>query len=166
MNSENVTLRPLEDSDLEQLSELLNDSHNQHLVGGSVYPMSKSQVFEWLQAKRKAADTCQFAIEKSSQFSGYIQLVAINCIDGHAILGINLLSRFRGQGIGGMAIKKLHEFAKCRLLLRKIILYVRSDNDSARNLYLRSGYQVAGTLVRHVRCDGGYVDVNIMEVLL
>lgn len=166
MDVKELLLRPLEDTDIERLHELLNNSHNQQLVGGSVAPMSKSQTMEWLQAKRSAGDTYQFAIETTGEFCGYIQLAATNRVDGNATLGINILNQFQGRGLGRLAIQRMHEFAKHRLLLRKIILHVRSDNDSAINLYIKLGYQQAGILKQHIRTVSGYVDLKIMEIML
>lgn len=166
MNIKGILLRPLEDSDINLLHELLNDSDNQQLVGGSVVPMAKIQIQEWLQTKRSAIDICQFAIEVECEFCGYIQLSSINRVDGHATLGINILSRFRGKGLGRAAIQNIHKFAKRKLLLRKVVLYVRSDNDLAINLYSKIGYQKAGVLTQHVKTESGYVNLNIMEVIL
>ncbi len=165
MVAEEFILRPIEDTDVGLLHELLNDSSSQQLVGGSVMPMSKTQVLEWLQAKRNTRDTYQFGIEAGGGLCGYAQLVGINRVDGHATLGINILSRYQGQGLGKAALQRLHEFAKHRLLLRKIVLYVRSDNDSAINVYLKLGYQQVGTLAQHVKTVAGYVDLQIMEIM-
>ena len=166
MTTEDLTLRPIEDADIEPIHKLLNDSYSQQLVGGSVAPLSKSQTMAWLQEKRNAGDVYQFAIESSGEFCGYIQLAATNRIDGNATLGINILRKFQGKGLGRIAIQRMHEFAKHRLLLRKIVLYVRSDNNSAIRLYLKLGYQNVGNLAQHVKTENGYVDLKIMECML
>ncbi|MBK3866155.1 GNAT family N-acetyltransferase [Pseudomonas stutzeri] len=166
MSAEELILRPLEDTDVESLQELLNDSYNQQLVGGVVAPMSRNQVVEWLQEKRNSENVCQFAIEESGSWCGYVQLVSIDKLSGNAVLGINILRRFQGKGLGKIAIQRVHDFARDSLLLRKLVLYVRSDNYSAVNLYLKIGYQPVGVLAQHVRTAVGYVDLKIMEIML
>jgi|GEM_PF-2142247 len=166
MDSEKIILRPIEDTDVDQLHGLLNDSNNQQLVGGSVIPRSRNEVLQWLQAKRSAGDVCQFAIETGGVFCGYVQLVSINRMDGHATLGININRQFQRKGVGRLALQQLHDFARNKLLLRKILLYVRSDNQPAVKLYLDLGYQKAGTLTQHVKTVSGYVGVEIMEFML
>lgn len=166
MEADNIVLRAFEEIDIDLLQELLNDSHNQELVGGSLTPMSKLQVIEWVLAKKNASNTYLLVISKSKQFCGYIQLVFINPIDGHATLGINIFQRCQGIGLGRFAIKEIHHFAKHKLLLRKIVLYVRSDNISACKLYENLGYAQAGVFRKHVKTNNGYIDLNIMEIIL
>ena len=166
MDSEKIILRPIEDTDIDHLHKLLNDSNNQQLVGGSVIPMSRNEVLQWLQAKRSVADACQFAIETGGVFCGYVQLVYINRMDGHATLGININQQFQGRGLGRLALQQMHDFARNKLLLRKIVLYVRSDNQPAVKLYLDLGYHKAGTLTQHVKTESGYVGLEVMEFML
>lgn len=166
MVNNGILLRALEDTDLEELQTLLNNSHSQQLVGGSVVPLSKTQVMEWIEKKRAEEGTYFFAIESKKEFCGYIQLVDTNKADGFATLGINLLEKCQGKGIGSAAIEHLHGFARERLLLRKIILYVRSDNKSAIRIYHRLGYQEVGFFSGHLKSLDGYVDLKIMEVML
>lgn len=166
MVAESVLLRPIEDGDIRYLHKLLNDSYNQQLVGGSLAPMSESQVVAWLQGKRTANDIYQFAIEDSAgKFCGYVQLASINRVDGHAILGINILREFHGKGIGKLAIQEIHAFARDVLLLRKIFLHVRADNEAATRLYSKLGYRQVGSLERHIKSGSGYIDLQIMEIL-
>ena len=166
MDSEKIILRPIEDTDIDHLHELLNDSNNQQLVGGSVIPMSRNEVLQWLQAKRSAADACQFAIETGGVFCGYVQLVSINKMDGNATLGINISKQFQGKGLGKLVLQRAHDFARNKLLLRKIILYVRSDNQTAIKLYLNLGYRKVGTLAQHVKTASGHIGLEIMEFML
>lgn len=166
MNTEKLVLRPIEDADIDAILDLLNDASAQQLVGGSVRPVSKGQALEWLVAKRSAEDTFQFAIDVEGQFCGYIQLVSTSRLDGHATLGLNILREFQGQGVGKQALHRLHEFARQFLLLRKVILYVRADNSAAIRLYSGAGYRDAGTLQQHIRTTEGFVDLQIMEIML
>lgn len=161
-----VDLRPIEDSDLKMLHRLLNDSYNQQIVGGSVAPLSKRKIMEWIEDKSTQSGTYIFAIESNGEFCGYIQLVETNKVDGFSTLGINLLNEFQGKGVGRASVEKLHEFAKERLLLRKILLYVRSDNLAAINLYEKIGYKEVGRFLDHQKTQNGYVDLKIMEVML
>lgn len=73
---------------------------------------------------------------------------------------------FRGNNIGNSAITCIHEFTKENLLLRKIVLYVRADNISAINLYLKLGYNDVSNLKEHIKLDSGYINLKVMGIIL
>lgn len=162
-----IKLRAIEDSDLTALHDLLNNPSNQTAVGGSVRPLSYQETCQWLDNKRKDPDTYCFAIyDNNHAFFGYVQLTAIRQADGTAILGINLSPTSTGRGIGTQALNALHYFAKQYLNLRKLSLYVRSDNIAAIGLYRKTGYHPVGVLTQHIKTTNGYIDLQIWEYFL
>jgi RimJ/RimL family protein N-acetyltransferase len=162
--SKQIYIRPFEDCDLLGLTELLNDIENQQLVGGSLVPMNKAEVLSWLNLKRSDEGTCIFAITHQKEFAGYVLITSIDRINGHAVFGINISRSSQGKGIGAIAMDHVHIFCKDKLSLRKLVLYVRADNQRAISLYERLGYKSAGKLLSHIKVNGSYVANNIMEL--
>ena len=166
MNAEKIKLRPVEDDDLSLLHELLNDRKNQQLVGGSVKPMSRGEVLDWLNHKRSDDKTFIFSIVRRGDFVGYLLITSVDSFNGHAVFGINILRSEQGKGIGPVGMALVHKFCKEKLSLRKLVLYVRADNHFAIRLYHKLGYKKVGSLLNHMRVGDKYVDHDIMELFL
>ena len=73
---------------------------------------------------------------------------------------------FQGKGVGAIAMKHVHHFCKDNLSLRKLVLYVREDNQRAISLYKRLGYKPVGSLLNHIKANESYIANNVMEVFL
>tara|TARA_B100000768_G_scaffold153932_1_gene150379 strand:+ start:8935 stop:9435 length:501 start_codon:yes stop_codon:yes gene_type:complete len=166
VDSKEIYIRPFKDCDLLGLTELLNDLENQQLVGGSLKPMSEAEVLNWLNFKRSDKGTHIFAIICQDEFAGYLLITSIDRINGHAVFGINISRSSQGKGVGAIAMDHMHIFCKDKLSLRKLVLYVRADNQRAISLYKRLGYKSAGKLLNHIKVNGSYVANNVMEVFL
>ena len=166
MNPEEIYIRQFKDCDLFGLTELLNDLENQELVGGSLEPMNEAEVLNWLNLKRSDECTNIFAIICQDDFAGYVLITSIDRINGHAVFGINISRVFQGKGVGAIAMKHVHDFCKDSLSLRKLVLYVREDNQRAISLYKRLGYKSVGSLLNHIKANESYIANNVMEVFL
>ena len=166
MNPKEIYIRSAQDGDLLRLHELLNDLENQQLVGGSLELMSEGEVLNWLNRKRSDEGTYIFAIIYQDEFVGYILITSLDRINGHAVFGINILRSWQRRGIGAIAMDHAHIFCKDELSLRKLVLYVRADNQHAISLYSKLGYKAVGSLLNHIKVNGSYVADNIMEVFL
>tara|TARA_B110000259_G_C13928438_1_gene367897 strand:- start:345 stop:845 length:501 start_codon:yes stop_codon:yes gene_type:complete len=166
VDSKAIYIRPFKDCDLLGLTELLNDLENQQLVGGSLKTMSEAEVLSWLNFKRSDEGTHIFAIICQDEFAGYLLITSIDRINGHAVFGINISRSSQGKGVGAIAMDHVHIFCKDKLSLRKLVLYVRADNQRAISLYKKLGYKSAGKLLNHIKVNGSHVANNVMEVFL
>lgn len=73
--------------------------------------------------------------------------------------GITVLKEHWGKGIGGELISYLVEWSKETQIVRKINLWVRSDNHRAIGLYRKSGFVSGGTVTREFFINGKFYDV-------
>lgn len=78
-------------------------------------------------------------------------------------LGMGLIATHRGQGLGRRLLTLAIDRARARGLER-IELSVLHDNDPARTLYERLGFQVEGRRVRDWKYDGVYRDSVLMAL--
>jgi ribosomal protein S18 acetylase RimI-like enzyme len=81
------------------------------------------------------------------------------------VLGIGLLPRFRGQGIGTNLIRST--LAATRTIgLHRVELTVRQNNTRAIELYKKAGFAVEGLQRDAVQIDGLYENIVCMAILL
>jgi ribosomal protein S18 acetylase RimI-like enzyme len=81
------------------------------------------------------------------------------------VLGMGLLPRFRGQGLGAKLITRTLKASRAFGLAR-VELTVRQDNTNAIALYKKVGFVVEGLQRNAVQVDGGYENVVEMAILL
>jgi RimJ/RimL family protein N-acetyltransferase len=80
--------------------------------------------------------------------------------------GLSVRQSLWGQGVGGLLLDTLIEWAKTSGVVTKINLRVRTDNPRAIALYQRKGFVVEGTVSRDLRIDGVYYDHHLMGLAL
>lgn len=77
-------------------------------------------------------------------------------------LGIVVLRKYWGLGLGSALIECMIEWAKTTEVVRKINLRVRMDNQRALRLYERSGFVREGLVSRQFSVDGKFYDAYFM----
>jgi RimJ/RimL family protein N-acetyltransferase len=80
------------------------------------------------------------------------------------VLGIGVLKSHRRQGIGTSLIETTLGAAKDRGV-KRVELFVRTDNEPARKLYEKIGFVMEGLLRKHVLVGGAYRDSYLMAKL-
>jgi len=81
------------------------------------------------------------------------------------VLGMGVLERFRGRGIGGALAKAALERARAKGLTR-VELTVREDNPRAIGLYEKLGFAREGLKRNAVRVDARYENLICMALML
>jgi L-amino acid N-acyltransferase YncA len=80
------------------------------------------------------------------------------------VLGMGLLSQFRGQGIGIGLIQR--SLAAARAFgFHRVELTVREDNANAIELYNKVGFETEGVQRHAMQVDGAYENLILMAVL-
>lgn len=80
------------------------------------------------------------------------------------VLGIGVLKSHRRQGIGTSLIETALAAAKDKRL-KRVELFVRTDNEPARKLYQKFGFMEEGLLRKHLLIGGAYRDSYLMAKL-
>ena len=80
------------------------------------------------------------------------------------VLGLGVVAGRRGQGIGAALMQRTLQDAKARGF-KRIELTVRADNERAKKLYEKVGFEVEGLCRRHMRLRGRYYDSYLMALL-
>ena len=80
------------------------------------------------------------------------------------VLGMGVLASHRGRGIGATLLRRTLDDARDKGFTR-VELTVRVDNERARKLYEKLGFEVEGLCRRHMRVHGEYFDSWLMAWL-
>ncbi len=80
-------------------------------------------------------------------------------------LAITVLRDYWGRGIGTGLMERMLDFAR-QIGVELASLEVRSDNERAKALYRKFGFQSFGTFPRYFKINGQYFDVDCMTLEL
>jgi len=167
METDRVILTPLSQEDSPLLWQWINT--RALVTQSSTYrPVHAGSHEEWFAGIQKRPDSVVFAIRllADNKLIGTCQLHSIQPVHRCAELQIRIgLVECRGKGYGAQALQQLLEFGFRDLNLNRIHLHVLADNQAARRLYARHGFQQEGCLRSAAFIDGRYQDILIMALL-
>ena len=164
--SELVYLRSLEMADLERCYQWHNDPELYLFLGNSFRHVSQKAEEAWLESKvgwHHNEINLAICLAESHQHIGNIYLRDIDWISRRAELHIFIGDKTqRSKGCGQSAIRQLVRYAFDELGLQRVFLFVLEDNLAARHSYKKCGFNVEGTLLRHVFKNGQFKNMIIM----
>jgi RimJ/RimL family protein N-acetyltransferase len=165
LSAHKIELRPWHLDDLPELMALKNDPVIQAQLMGTVKPNSLNKILNWLKARDKEPTTIFFVISNINEkrVIGYIQLSEIDKFNLFGFLGICIAKEFWGSGYAKESLELLLKYAHNTLNLRKVLLFVRDDNERAIAFYKKSGFSNVGIMKNHQLVEGVWVDVLMME---
>lgn len=168
LESNRVRLRPWLEGDLPVLTDLRNNVGLQSQLLSRVRGSRPVQVREWLDGFTGQVNRILLVITEKTQNDalGFIQVTDLNALDGHADLGICLLDRAQGRGLGGEAVSMMSDYLREQWRLRKLNIRVRADNVAALRCYEKLGFERCGLLRQHIFIAGIWHDVILMEHFL
>ena len=97
--------------------------------------------------------------EENDKIVGYIsaQRGGLKRIAHSAYIVVGILQNYRGNGIGTEFFKQLDNWAEEKKITR-LELTVICENEVAKNLYEKSGFEIEGIKRKSVLVDGIYLD--------
>ena len=97
--------------------------------------------------------------EENDKIVGYIsaQRGGLKRIAHSAYIVVGILQNYRGNGIGTEFFKQLDNWAEEKKITR-LELTVICENEVAKNLYEKSGFEIEGIKRQSVLVDGIYLD--------
>ncbi|WP_249023884.1 GNAT family N-acetyltransferase [Enterococcus dispar] len=167
---ESFTLRPIEIEDARYIYEWKNDSEIFKYLGGGYAPQSLADINNNISfLVKQSTSTKRFIIihRETAEPVGLVGLYDINMVHRTCEIGIYIGNKkFQKRGAASIAVNRIENYAKQFLNLRKIILFVVSENKSAVKFWKKHNYQHVGTLTKHRYIDGKYADVELREKFL
>ncbi len=83
----------------------------------------------------------------------------------HGVLGISVLRKYRGFGIGSMMMRTLVRESR-RAGLKSLQLEVFANNATAIHVYEKSGFQQAGRIPKKIHRGSRFFDIVLMTAQL
>ena len=164
-----VTLRSLEQTDLDRSLTWANDAEVTQYLTSLRYPVSRADEERWLDdaPRNGLAGGVRLAIDtKGGEHIGSINLHRAHPEDSKAGLGIMIGDKSHwSQGYGTDAIVTLLRFAFHEMNLHRVWLQVLEDNERAITCYRQCGFQEEVRLRQEVFRVGHYWDVLTMGIL-
>ena len=172
-NGKKVTLRVLRWEDLDALLQFINSLVDEKqgktkttLYTGFDRRVTREEELEWL-AQTLVAIEGERVINMVADIDG--KIIANGDVTRgsyedthhHGHLGLTMISKYRGQGIGRRIIETLVRESR-KAGLRTLATEFMAESETARRAYEKSGFKQAGILPHKVFRNGKYFDGLIM----
>jgi RimJ/RimL family protein N-acetyltransferase len=108
-------------------------------------PDVADSVQNWLAAARGRANVLYFSIYEDDAVVGQIILHDIDKHANTSLIGYHLFEpRFRGRGIGTVALRLLVEFVRVRTNLERLFIITSDDNVASQHVARKCGFTHVG----------------------
>ncbi len=165
---EDVYLRALEPSDVDQTRKWHNDAGLYDMLVSPFRYVSHAAEGEWLDSKTAYSQTeIQLAIclKEGDRHIGNINLTNVDWIARHGYLGIFIgETQYQSKGYGQQALRLMLRHAFRDLGLHRVYLMVFDDNPRAIRVYEKCGFVVEGRLRQHAYKRGAFRDLIFMGI--
>lgn len=166
--SDLVRLRPLEESDVDDILTWVNDPEIVgNLAAFAGEPFSRDQELAWIRQVRASPSDVVFTILGAD--GRYLGQCGIHQIHARSKVGrlacIIARRQDMGRGRGSAAIRAICDHAFDALGLHKLWLMVFAHNARGRGIYGRIGFREEGVLREEYFHDGRWHDMVRMSVL-
>lgn len=168
INYEDITLRAIEESDLELLKEMINDPEIENMTGGYSYPVSTYQQRKWFEELSNRQDEIRLIIDtKEYGAIGVVMLTDIDWKNRTAQTHSKITSKndLRGKGYGTKASKALIKYAFRQLNLHCLYSYTLEYNIASQRVREKCGFKKEGVLRERVYKNGDYHNVIVWSIL-
>lgn len=164
-----ITLRAIEEDDLEMLRSLINNSEVEHLVGSWNPPISKFSQQSWFDKISKASkwESMYFTIETQIDGAvGYLILYDIDWKNRRASYGMKTRSDKKMNNVGFDTATTIMKYVFNELNLNKLECEFIETNAVSIHVHRdKCHWNIDGIKRQHLFQDGKYHDVIIMSIL-
>lgn len=163
-----VTLRPIEEEDLEFVRSLFNDPDIESMVVGWSWPVSRFQHRKWFESLPPDSGKMRFVVETPEQGAVGVQMLEhIDWKNRVATTGGIKIARtdLRGKGIGFDTGMTLFRYLFDNLQMNRVDSFIIDYNEASRRLVEKQGYRLEGVRRRYVYKNGQYHDLLLYGLL-
>lgn len=169
LKGKKVTLRAIEESDLEILRELMNDPDVEKMTAGRNFPVSSFEQRKWFEINGKSTDKLLRLVIETEK-DGAVGTVCIGDFDwinrvAHRTDIKIMESRVTESGIAVDAMNTLFKYAFDVLNLNRVEGSVLDYNKPAIAMAKMIGYEFEGTQRQAVYKNGEYHDLILLSML-
>ena len=167
MSSDQVILRSFNSSDIDSLSELLNNKKIwDQLRDYLPHPYSREDAEQYINSKAKEKPILTFAVEMDNKLIGNISLKPQKDIHRHsAALGYWIGEPYWGNGYATLAIQKIVTYGFQELKLSRIFATVMENNPGSMKALTKSWFKLEGISKKGFIKNDRYLDEHRFAVL-
>lgn len=163
-----VTLRPIEEEDIEFIREMINDPLMESKIVGWAYPISRKDQKEWYKSYTNSDSHVRFIIETEND--GVVGLTGLANIDwknGSAMgAGIRIADKKNhSKGIATDSYMTMLKYAFNELRLNRVSASVLSFNSQSLRFLEKVGFKQEGVCRQCVFKSGDYHDMIYLGIL-
>lgn len=160
--------RPEEARELLELLRQVGGETDNLTFGAEGPGFTVEQEREYLRAMADSPTSAFFVARLDGQLVGSVSVRGLTLprASHRAELGISVLRRCWGQGVGSRLMETAIDFAKNRAGAEILSLQVRADNTRARALYRKYGFREIGRFPGFFKIEGRRVDFVLMNLEL
>lgn len=165
---ENITLRAIEENDLELLKDMINDPEIENMTGGYSFPVSTYQQSKWFESLLNSKNELRLIIDTEDYGAiGTIMLTEIDWKNRTAETHTKITSNndLRGNGYGTKAAKALYRYAFEQLNLNCLYSQTISYNIASQRVREKCGFKKEGILRERVYKNNEYHDIIVWSLL-
>jgi RimJ/RimL family protein N-acetyltransferase len=163
-----ITLRAIEDSDLELILEMINDPEIEKMTGGGGFPVSMFQQKKWYETIQNKNDELRLMIDTENHGTiGLAMLTGIDYKNGTAEFHAKIATsrNIRGNGYGTKAYKAIFDYAFNQMNLNCIYTGNIEYNTVTEQIKEKCGFQKEGILRERVYKNGKYHNIAVWSLL-
>jgi RimJ/RimL family protein N-acetyltransferase len=164
LESDDVTLRTIEEEDLRFLRDTLNDPAVRRYLG-SRGPYNLAQEEAFFENVVSEDDDLNLLICTDGNAAGTIGLHPLDPTEGSSEIGIFLAEDYWDQGLGSEASRLVTDYAFRERAHHRVTARVIEGNAASRALWESLGFRHEATMREAAFRDGEYVDVYWYAVL-
>lgn len=162
---EGVSLRPVEETDLEVLRSLRNEQSTWTNLT-DIQLITAEQQKQWFQSIGTSSTRMYFvACSEKHAFLGMVRMDEIDTINRSARVGCDIFPELRGRGNGSKVFDVILKYCFDYLNLHRVWLAVASFNVVASKMYAKKGFRVEGVYREALYRNGAYHDYHLMSIL-
>ena len=166
-----ITLRPLRDSDIEEIYLACQDwLIPRFTTVPSPYTMAHARFFVKEQeparfaAKSELVCAITHGYLEEEKFCGLISLHSVNLSNHVAEIGYWVAASERRKGIATSAVRIITDYGLQTMGFKRIEALVDVDNEASKSLLISAGYQMEGIMRQKVTRDNGeQIDMALLS---
>jgi RimJ/RimL family protein N-acetyltransferase len=162
---EGISLRPVEEADLDWIRQLRNDESTWPSLGDP-RPLKRGRQEAWLAGVDASASQHYFvALDDRGTRLGLIRMDEQDLVNRSVRIGLDVVPELRGKGWGFRIYGALLAYVFDYLGVHRVWLLVLATNKPALGLYKKLGFRLEGRQRQAVWRAGAWVDYLSMSIL-
>lgn len=167
LRGDRVTLRTIEEEDLQFLRETLNEPEVRRYLGQQT-PTNMHQEREWFEERGSSDESVNLLVcvgEDGTDPAGTVGFGPADAADGSAELGLFLAPDYWGQGYGTEAARLATTYAFAERRLHRMVARAVAENAASCRIWEKLGFREEGRFREAAFHGGEYRDVVYYAVL-